>query len=124
MARSKEVLDGFEALETAFHSLREKYLAETASSRDRLCGVWYQKNLRTSFRIYGEDDTYRIEIRHANDINGHVRRSVYELLEDAEGNLYIKDLEWAVGYDLEKDTLLVERYGVFGRKISENEDEK
>lgn len=124
MARSKEILDGFETLEAELQSLREKYLAATASLRDRLCGTWRQKNLRTSFRIYGENDAYRIEIRHANDINGHVKRSAYELLEDAEGNLYVKDLEWAVGYDPEKDSLLVERYGAFERKISKNEDEK
>lgn len=124
MVRNKDILDGFEALEAELQSLREKYMAATASLRDRLCGVWCQKNLRTTFRIYGEEDAYRIEIRHANDINGRVKRSVYELLEDAGGNLYIKDLEWAVGYDPKKDGLLVERYGAFERKISENEDEK
>lgn len=97
-------------------SLRCEYLAQTASLQELMCGEWVCADSTISYRIYEKEDSYMIEKRYGNLINNRVKCYLDEILEDENGNLYTKEMERALGYDRDRDVLLIESYGEFQRK--------
>lgn len=122
MERSKLLLEKFEDLIGMIRSLCKEYLLQTATTRELLLGEWVREGSNTSFRIFEEDGILRIENRTANPVNDRIKSVTCELEKDEGGNMYFSFMENAVAYDRERDMLIVQYYGEFERKKTENED--
>lgn len=97
--------------------VRDRYLRQTASTRELLCGVWEREGADLALRIYDSPrhDGYDIDIRCRNALDTRERVYTHILEQDAEGNLYFGPLEFAVAYDERHDRLLTEHFGIFER---------
>lgn len=60
-----------------------------------------------------------VEERFSNEVNGHLKVFTGELIEDEAGNLYITNIDRAIGYDSENDRLIAETFGLFEREHEE-----
>lgn len=116
MERDPDFMARCEQLVHLTSQLRDDNQLSTACVCERLCGHWVREGASVSFRIYRQQEQYRIETHLSNSINAQTNCVSCELCQDAQGNLYFGILEVAVAYDPVHDRLMTEYYGIFERK--------
>ena len=102
-------------------TLRREYLAQTASDRELLCGEWVRPDGRVFLRVRKEGGRYLLDECWSNTVNSRVQVFTFRLLRDEQDNLYTETQERAIGYDRERDRLLADSLGEFGRKKENDE---
>ena len=107
MTKSKkygQILHAIDSMLSMLGTLRHEFVRIEASDREAMCGVWKQT----------EEGWVR---RSGNPLNGHQRTRSLEIMQDAEGNLYLDDFrESALLLDRDEDRMQIEGYGTFKRQ--------
>lgn len=82
-----------------------------------LCGVWKQTEEGSVSQVCEQQGRFYWVRRSGNPLNGHQRTRSLEIMQDAEGNLYLDDFrESALLLDRDEDRMQIEGYGTFKRQ--------
>ena len=95
-----------------------KQLVEFAMMGEALLGgVWKQTEEGSVSQVCEQQGRFYWVRRSGNPLNGHRRTRSIEIMQDAEGNLFLDDFrESALLLDRDEDRMQIEGYGTFKRQ--------